>query len=83
MKRNLLSQMKNEWRENIWIIIELAVVGLAIWALLSMLFFMSEGLFVPRGFSPDNVYTITTKYISADSPNFVQTNESTSTHYKD
>ncbi|MEZ3531601.1 MAG: FtsX-like permease family protein [Muribaculaceae bacterium] len=83
MKRNLLSQMKNEWRENIWIIIELAVVGLAIWALLSMLFFMSEGLFVPRGFSPDNVYTITTKYISADSPNFVQTNDSTSKHYND
>ena len=33
MKRNLLTQIKNEWRDNLWLVIELAIVAVAIWAL--------------------------------------------------
>ncbi len=36
MKRNLLTQIKNEWRDNLWLVIELAIVAVAIWALSSM-----------------------------------------------
>lgn len=30
MKRSLLTQIKNEWRDNIWMTVELAVVVIAI-----------------------------------------------------
>lgn len=70
MKRRLLKQITNEWRENIWLVIELAVVFLVIWALVSLLYVETKGLRLPRGFDPDNVYEISTKYVKTDSPHF-------------
>lgn len=31
MKRKLITQMRNEWRSNVWMMIELFVVGLVLW----------------------------------------------------
>lgn len=70
MKRNLLKQMKNEWRDNVWLVIELTVVCLAIWALLTMLYARTEGLFLPRGFNPENVYILSVGNLGTKNPNF-------------
>lgn len=75
MKRRLLKQIFNEWRENIWLIIELAVVFLVIWALVCLLYINTKGLRIPRGFDPDNVYVISTRYIKSDSPYFVKSED--------
>lgn len=35
MKRYLIQQMRNEWRSNLWMIIEIAVVSVVLWAIFS------------------------------------------------
>ena len=65
MKRNLLNQMKKEWRDNVWLVIELAVVCLAIWGLSVIVYVQGKGLFIPRGFNPENVYSISLKTVSS------------------
>ena len=58
MKRDLLIQMKNEWRNNLWLIIGLAIVSLAIWVLGTSLYSVIYPSFYPLGFDPENVYTV-------------------------
>ena len=41
MKRKLLQQMRNEWRSNIWMCIELVVTGLILWVVFSIFAFLS------------------------------------------
>ena len=33
MKRKLIQQMRNEWRSNIWMMVELAIVAIVVWAM--------------------------------------------------
>lgn len=66
MKRDLLIQMKNEWRNNLWLTIGLAIVSLAIWVLGTSLYGVIYPTFFPRGFDPENVFTanIAFRYLS-------------------
>ncbi|MDE5713850.1 MAG: hypothetical protein K2I16_09565, partial [Muribaculaceae bacterium] len=57
MKRDLLIQMKNEWRNNLWLVIGLAIVSLAIWVLGTSLYGVIYPTFFSRGFDPENVFT--------------------------
>ena len=76
MKRSLLKQMKNEWRDNVWLIIELTVVCLAIWVISVVLYFNMQGLFTPRGFDPENVYSLTTNIVPKESADYVELEDS-------
>lgn len=60
MKRKLLKQMRNEWRDNVWLVIELAVVFIAIWGLSTVLWVMTKGAFTPLGVDPENVISLST-----------------------
>ena len=71
MKRALLIQMIHEWRTNIWLIFELAIVTYTIWFILIFLWSTSKGLFLPRGFTPENVYSLSAKSIPSKSPYFL------------
>lgn len=71
MKRALLKQILHEWRTNIWLVLELAVVVLAIWAIITFLWVECKGLFYPLGFSPEGVYSIEVKEIPSTSPYFL------------
>ena len=55
MKRNLLTQIKNEWRDNLWLVIELAIVAVAIWALSFTLYDTLRPKFDDKGYDIDNV----------------------------
>lgn len=72
MKRALLSQMAHEWKNNIWLIIELAVVTLAIWAIMTLLWVQCKGIIQPLGFDPENVYTLDVKSVPSTSPYFLK-----------
>ena len=78
MKRNLLIQMKNEWRDNVWLILELAIVCLVICVTIVFLSFQTEGLRSPRGFNPENVYTIEASNIPKESRHFIDLGDKTS-----
>lgn len=72
MKRNLLTQIKNEWRENVWFVIELMVVLLVIWATVTVLYSGTQGHRLPRGFDPENVYIASLNTVKKDSPHYVE-----------
>lgn len=71
MKRKLLKQMRNEWRDNVWLVIELAVVFIAIWGLSTVLWVMTKGAFTPLGVDPENVISLSTRYLKSDNPSYV------------
>lgn len=71
MRRNLFKQMKNEWRDNIWLIIELTVVCMSIWAIAAILCAYTQELFSPRGFNPDNVFSLTLKTVPKESADYI------------
>ena len=72
MKRALLKQMRKEWRDNVWLIIELTVVCIAIWVISAILYAYIEGLFKPRGFDPDWVYSLSNNSLSNYSADYVE-----------
>ena len=71
MKRALLSQMAHEWKTNIWFVIELAIVTLAIWTLMTYLWSTCKGVLDPRGFNPEDVYSIDIRSVAKASPYFL------------
>lgn len=75
MKRKLFKQIKNDWRENVWFIVELMVVFPVIWYLVAMLYLQTKDTFLPRGFEPDNVYVGDPRYVSDKSPKYVESEE--------
>lgn len=77
MKRSLLTQIKNEWRDNIWMTVELAVVVIAIWLIMTFLYLLTAGLFTERGFDPEDVYVLQARNVSKSSTEYVETGDST------
>lgn len=71
MKRALVKQILNEWKTNIWLVMELAIVTLAIWAILSTLWIQNQGIIQPRGFDPTDVYCISVRSINPKSPYYL------------
>lgn len=81
MKRALIKQMTSEWRTNIWLIIEMAVVAFAIWTLFSITWIGNKGYFEPRGFTPDNVYSLYAEELKKESPYYLS--EFENNYYQD
>lgn len=75
MKRNLLVQMKNDWRENFWLVIGLTVVSIAIWFFSSALLSILRSYFQPLGFESEDVYVVTLGVLSPNSPKYVDFGE--------
>ena len=71
MKRQLIKQMRNEWRDNLWMIIALTVVTVAVWILGVLLWTQLNGIFEPRGFDPEGVYTTNHGWVTANSNEYL------------
>lgn len=56
MKRALFSQIKNEWKENLWLVIELLIVALVIWGLAVFVIRTIRDVNYPKGFDETGVY---------------------------
>lgn len=67
--------MKNEWKENFWLLLEMIVVSVAVWVISLMLSATIYGRFSSCGFEYDDVYVGSLKYISKESPEFTPTPE--------
>lgn len=70
MKRILLKQMRNEWRENLWLVVALAIVSLAIWVLALQTWREIGAVTLPLGFDPEDVYTLKVEYLPGESPEY-------------
>lgn len=71
MKRALLKQIGNEWKTNIWMVLEMAVVIIAVWFIWLLLYDSFGGLLEPRGFEPDDVLVTSTRIVSKSSKDFI------------
>lgn len=65
MKRALLSQIKNDWKENLWLVIELLIVSLIIWWLSLTLLRWYKDYHVPLGADTTDVYAAEVDFFSA------------------
>ncbi len=70
MNRKLIIQIKNEWRDNIWLIVELTVVAVAIWLLSIYLFMTVYPKLEETGTDISNVYKIKIKTVNSESPEY-------------
>lgn len=75
MTRNLITQIKNEWRDNIWLVVELMIVILAIWALSCFLGRTLSPKFEDTGCDIEDVYRISVRPVPSDSPDYVDLGE--------
>lgn len=77
MKRALFSQIKNDWRENIWLIVELLIVSLVVLYLTITLIRSYKDSCIPLGTDITGVYGASIDFldITGESYNFVSTNE--------
>lgn len=72
MKRDLLIQMKNEWRNNLWLTIGLAIVTIAIWVLGTLLYSVIYPTFFPLGFDPKDVYSAEFDMLKKDNEGYIE-----------
>ncbi len=75
MKRILIKQMRNEWRDNLWLVLALSIVLIAIWILSLVLWGEIEGIVEPLGFDSEDVYTLKVESLPGESPEYVDYGE--------
>ncbi len=83
MKRNLLGQMRTEWRQNIWIVIGLTIVSLAIWLFCSGLYSTMKYYFDPLGFDENDVYVVNVEQLDVTAPGFIDFGEEADAYNSD
>lgn len=56
MKRKLITQMRSEWRGNIWLVVEFLLVALILWYVCMQLYSLYWSYSPSKGYDFDNVY---------------------------
>lgn len=77
MTKKLLVQIKNEWRNNLWLALELLVVSVVMWFVVDYLYCRAATYLEPRGFDTEHCYLIEMGKLTEKSPDFIsnQTDE--------
>lgn len=75
MKRALIKQMRHEWRDNIWLVMGLTIVCIAVWFMTMQLVSMTKGLFIPMGADITDVCKISVMTTPKDSPDYIDRGE--------
>lgn len=71
MKKKLLTQIKNEWRTNLWLAVELLVVSVVLWYVVDYFYTTISVRNLPRGFDVEHCYLIKFNDINVKSPEFI------------
>ncbi len=71
MKRKLLTQIKNEWRDNIWLVVELVVVCGVLWIMALLIYGTVKGTFEPTGSDYEDVYLLGPAVVAESSPHHI------------
>ena len=51
MNKKLLTQIKNEWRSNLWLVTELLLVSVVMWYIVDYMYVKAAVYYEPRGWS--------------------------------
>lgn len=71
MIKKLFTQIKNEWRSNLWMITELLLVSVVMWYIVDGIYVRVAIFNEPRGFNAEHCYLINMSYLSEKSPDFI------------
>lgn len=71
MSRKLLKQIRNEWKSNIWLAVELLVVSVVLWYILDNLYVNYRIYSMPLGFDVEHCYKLTFDDVTDKSPDFI------------
>ena len=72
MNKKLFTQIKNEWRGNTWLAIELLLVSVVMWFITDMLYCRIATYLEPRGFDISHCYLIEMSMLNEKSPDYVE-----------
>lgn len=72
MNQKLIKQIRNEWRSNAWIVVELAVISVVLWYVVDYLFVTVSVVNEPLGFDISHCYRISTAQLSEQHPDFIR-----------
>ena len=72
MNKKLFTQIKNEWRGNTWLAIELLVVSVVMWFITDMLYVRIATYLEPRGFDISHCYLIEMNMLNEKSSDYVE-----------
>ncbi len=72
MKRKLLTQMRAEWRANIWMAIELLIVSVVLFVLADKLYTVIATINEPLGFDTEHCYVLKVREVSEAAPDYIK-----------
>lgn len=77
MSKKLFTQIKNEWRSNTWLALELLVVSVVMWYIVDYIYTQTATYLEPRGFDIEHCYLINMGLLTDKSPDYkpYQSNE--------
>ena len=70
MQKKLFTQIRNEWRGNLWLALELLVVSVVLWYIIDMLYCRLATYNEPRGFNTEHCYLIKMGVLTDKSPDY-------------
>ena len=82
MEKKLLIQIKNEWRSNLWLVLELLVVSVVMWYIVDYIYTRAATYLEPRGFDVEHCYLVEMGQLTEKSPDFVA-EQNYEQHYAD
>ncbi len=71
MNQKLFKQIKNEWRSNLWLCLELLVVSVVMWYIVDYLYVQCRVYTEPLGFDISHCYKISINEITDKSPEYI------------
>ena len=71
MNQKLFKQIRNEWRSNIWLCVELLVVSVVLWYIVDCFYVMRTVRSAPLGFDTEHCYNVAISSIDENSPEFL------------
>ncbi len=72
MNRKLLKQMLNEWRSNLWVVMEFIIVSVVLWYIVDYFYATASIYNRDRGFNTDHCYLLSLYEVTDKSPLYVE-----------
>ncbi|MBE6275527.1 MAG: FtsX-like permease family protein [Bacteroides sp.] len=72
MNKKLFIQIKNEWRSNLWLAVELLLVSVVMWWITDALYVRLAVYLEPRGFNTEHCYKIEMGELTSKSPDYTR-----------
>ena len=70
MQKKLFTQIRNEWRGNLWLALELLVVSVVMWYIIDLLYCSLATYNEPRGFDTGHCYLVEMGVLTDKSPDY-------------